>query len=67
MHYRGIGVEKRPQRAIRFFTRAANRGNAHAQYLLGKHYLENQKNIPRALGWLIQAANNGHLQAEKLQ
>jgi TPR repeat protein len=47
MYTRGQGVSKNASQAIKFYTRAANRGNVIAQYNLGYLYSEGDKIFPK--------------------
>ena len=47
MYTRGQGVSKNASQAIKFYTRAANKGNVIAQYNLGYLYSEGDKIFPK--------------------
>jgi TPR repeat protein len=62
MLYHGVGTEKDVAAAIVYFEKAARLGNVHAQYMLGKIYLDTgsgHENAEKALAWLSKAAGNG--------
>ena len=51
-----------------FLLKAANNGNAMAQFNIGQNYLHGNNGLPKnrtqALNWLRKASNNGHAQAK---
>jgi uncharacterized protein len=49
---------------IRWYTKAANQGDAIAQYRLGYHYRWLTKDYPKAIDWLKKAAQQGHVEAQ---
>ena len=56
------------EEAVRWFTMAADQGLAQAQYSLGLLYMQGQgvpQSIERANEWLIKAAEQGHVDAQK--
>jgi len=62
MLYHGVGIEKDVAAAIVYFEKAARLGNVHAQYMLGKIYLDTgsgHENTEKALAWFTEAAGNG--------
>lgn len=68
MYSQGRGVPKDTEKAQNLLeiqlVNKAKEGNAQANYLLGKHYLEQEKpNLGQAESYLKQAADNGHPQA----
>ncbi len=63
LHHRGEGVAKDTQRAIELYTRAAELGNAEAQFNLGNIYLLGEgvkADESWALTYYRQAAGQGH-------
>lgn len=68
MYYTGKGVPKRDYaKAAKWFRKAAEQGDAQAQYMLGQMNIHGQ-NIPRnckeAKKWLQMAAVQGYVQAQ---
>ena len=62
MLYHGVGTEKDVAAASVYFEKAARLGNVHAQYMLGKIYLDagsGHENAEKALTWFTKAADNG--------
>lgn len=67
MLYTGTGTEKDTAAAIEYFAKAAKLGNVHAQYMLGKIYLDTgsgHENVEKALAWLAKAADNDNALAQ---
>ncbi|HBV88463.1 MAG TPA: hypothetical protein DEF42_17910 [Desulfosporosinus sp.] len=67
MLYMGTGTEKDAVKAVDYLEQSAKQGNANAQYLLAKIYLEADnglKNVEWALEWLGKAAENDNTQAQ---
>lgn len=67
MLYTGIGTEKDIAAAIQYLAKAAKLGNIHAQYMLGKIYLDTgsgHENMEKALAWLAKAADNDNALAQ---
>jgi hypothetical protein len=63
MLYTGTGTEKDTAAAVVYFEKSARLGNIHAQYMLGKIYLDadsGHENIEQALRWLAKSADSGH-------
>lgn len=48
---------------IKWYTKAANQGDAIAQYELGSHY-EFTKEYKKAIEWLTKASEQGHIEAQ---
>jgi TPR repeat protein len=68
MHFLGLHVEQNYQRAYELYLMAANKNNAHAQWML--HYIHlnglGQKvSELEAKQWLLKAASNGHEKAKQ--
>ena len=66
----GAGTRRDLTQALEWMTRAAERGHAAAQYMLGSHYgaepgtvARGQIDEARALDWLVSAARQGHARA----
>ncbi len=66
----GIGVKRDAAQGLEWITRAAERGHAGAQFLLGSHYaadgvsvMGSQHDELRAMEWLFKAAQQGHPRA----
>ncbi len=49
---------------IKWYTKAANQGDAISQYQLGSHYKVLAKDYTKAIIWLKKAAQQGHIQAQ---
>ena len=67
MYDNGEGVVQNYEKAFEWYSKAANQGNAQAQYNLGSLYHNGQgveKNDKRAFEWYRKAANSGHSQAK---
>ena len=59
---RGLGIEKDPGEAIRWWRKAAENGSADAQYRLGQCYEDGkylEKNMDEAVKWWEKAAGQG--------
>ena len=70
LHREGRGTEKAPEKAVKWFRKAANYGDGdeEAQYQLGMMYLLGEgvkPNLKAGLKWLRKAARAGHEQARK--
>lgn len=67
MYRDGKGVTKNYNEAVQWYTKAAEHGNASAQYDLGLMYNEG-KGVPRdykeAAAWFTKAANQGLVEAQ---
>ncbi len=66
----GIGTKKNTTDALAWMTRAAERGHAGAQYMLGCHFAPEPGTAPRgqldearAMDWLYLASRQGHARA----
>lgn len=67
MLYTGTGTEKDIDTAIGYFEKADRLGNVHAQYILGRVYLDEDRgyrNSEKAVLWLSKAADNGSSPAQ---
>ena len=63
-YYNGDGVWQNYEEAFLCFKKAANQGNAEAQYFLGLFYEKGigvAKNEAKAVEWYVKASKNGHL------
>ena len=61
------GTKKDVDEAIRYLEKSARLGNVHAQYTLGKIYLEPDSghfNAEKAVQWLTKSAGNGNTPAQ---
>ena len=68
MYAEGAGTKTNPVLAVRWWRKAAQKGDAKAQYNLGSSYVEGDGvRANRRLGavWLKKAASRGHKKAEK--
>jgi TPR repeat protein len=68
MHFLGLHVEQNYQRAYELYLMAANKNNAHAQWML--HYIHlngfgREVSELEAKQWLLKAASNGHDKAKQ--
>lgn len=54
--------------ANEWYLKAADQGDANAQFNIGTNYLNGSNGLPKnriqALNWLKKSANNGHAQAK---
>ncbi|PPK80675.1 hypothetical protein BXY41_106266 [Lacrimispora xylanisolvens] len=67
MLYTGTGTQKDIDKAIYYLEKSARLGNANAQYMLGKIYLDvhcGKFNVEKALRWLTKASDNGNALAQ---
>ncbi|MEY8326040.1 MobP3 family relaxase [Lachnospiraceae bacterium 54-11] len=65
MLHTGTGTEKDDAEAAAYWERAAKLGNIHAQYALGKLWLENGSgNTAQAVRWITKAAEAGNAAAQ---
>ena len=66
MLYNGGGAERDTAIAVQYFTKSAELGNAHAQYMFGKLYLKdgNVDTVRLALQWLQRVADKGSVPAQ---
>ena len=67
MYYKGIGVKQDDAEALRWYTKAAEQGDADAQYHLGDRYYLGEgvkKDYAEALRWWKKAAEQGHARAQ---
>lgn len=62
----GYGVRKEPSRAQKYYIDAAKKGNAIAQYVLGKEFLKSRHSRSRKLGliWLKKSAEQEYPRAQ---
>lgn len=62
----GVGVLVSYQEAEKEFLKAAEQGNADAQFRLGLFYANNveNQNYPKAVKWYLKAAEQGHVEAQ---
>ncbi len=69
LHASGKGTRKNMAEALAWMTRAAQRGHAGAQFMLGAHFAADsgngQRDEARAMDWLYQAARQGHARAHQ--
>ena len=57
---KGQGIAKDAKQAVNWYTKAAERGHARAQFLLGRLYYAGRAvplDYKQALNWLTKAAN----------
>jgi len=62
-------LDNRLREAFSFLTKAGQSGHIGAQFIIGSMYQTGtmrEKNSDVALGWLLEAANNGHKKAQLL-
>lgn len=65
MLHTGTGTEKDDAAAADYWERAAKLGNVHAQYAMGKLWLENGSgNTAQAVRWITKAADAGNAAAQ---
>ena len=68
MYAGGQGIVQNSALANEWLLKAANNGNAMAQFNIGQNYLYGNNGLPKnrtqALNWLRKASNNGHAQAK---
>lgn len=65
MLHTGTGTERDDDAAADYWERAAKLGNVHAQYALGKLWLENGSgNTMQAVRWITKAAEAGNAAAQ---
>lgn len=65
MLHTGTGTERDDEAAAAYWERAANLGNVHAQYALGKLWLETGGgNTAQAVRWITKAAEAGNAAAQ---
>lgn len=65
MLHTGTGTERDDAAAADYWERAAKLGNVHAQYALGKLWLENGSgNTAQAVSWITKAAEAGNAAAQ---
>ena len=63
----GIGVDKDPSRAFKYYLQAAEKGNIRAQYCVGVYYFNGdgiEEDCKLAIAWFKKAAENGDLDAQ---
>ena len=67
MYETGRGVEQNEE-AVKWFQKAAEQGNATAQYILGVAYAEGkgvEQDYKEAVKWFQKAAEQGHAEAQE--
>lgn len=67
MYYKGQGVPKDYQEAVKWFSKAAQQGYAEAQYNLGLMYADGQgvpQDYTEAVKWFSKAAEEGYASAQ---
>jgi TPR repeat protein len=68
LYENGVGVLKDIEKSIDWYTKAAERGLAEAQYLLGEFYDNhsyiNERYQQKSAKWIEKAAENEHVQAQ---
>ncbi len=62
----GLGTQKNPDLARKYYIDAAKSGNALAQYTLGTYFVESRDQNSKKLGviWLSKAAEQGEVEAQ---
>jgi TPR repeat protein len=68
MYVNGEGVEKDLSEALLWYERAAEQGDANAQFMLGKMHAAGQgveQDLPQAYVWMNMAASAGHREAQE--
>jgi len=63
----GEGVERDLEKAIYWYTKAAEQGNASAQNNLGNSYFKGEgveRDVEKAMYWLTKSAQQGVIEAE---
>ena len=63
MYVRGVGVKKDEKIGYAWYRRAASKGHADSQYIVGD-LAELEGDYELALKWFSEAANQGHLRAQ---
>src|SRR5215471_16391558 len=66
MYWKGEGVLKDPDQAMKWFRASAVQGNADAQFFLGSIYLLPHKDIAEGVKWVRLAAEQGNQDAQWL-
>ena len=67
MYYHGEGIKQNDAEALRWFTKAAEQGDAEAQTNLGVMYLKGEgvkQDDAEALRWFTKAAEQGDAEAQ---
>ena len=67
MYQNGKGVKQNDQTAFKWYQKAAEQENHHAQFKLGQMYDNGQgvkQNYQTAIKWYKKAADQGHKQAQ---
>lgn len=54
----GIGVEKSQEKAIHYYTLAADQGDLDSQYTLAKKLLDNNQSLQKAIHYLKKVERN---------
>lgn len=63
MYYSGIGTEVNHEKAVYWYEKAAEQGDAEAQYYLGDMYYKGEgtaADLKQALVWMEKAAEQGY-------
>ncbi|KAF5087316.1 Sel1 repeat protein [anaerobic digester metagenome] len=65
-HYWGYGTQQNRQKALQFYHKAAQKGSAHSQYMLGYIYGYDvtPPDFKKAARWFKEAARQGHSDAQ---
>src|SRR5499427_11055659 len=66
MYWKGEGVLKDPEQAMKLFKASAMQGNADAQFFLGSIYLLPHKDVAEGVKWLRLSAEQGNQDAQWL-
>ncbi len=62
----GDGVERSAEKAAHWFEKAAEQGNAEAQFELGMSLASTADTFEKGKFWLVKAGESGHLRAQKM-
>ena len=68
MYEKGDGVEKNKEKAVKWYRKGAKRGDANAQYNLGRMYEKGdgvEKNKEKAVEWYQKGAEQGNIDAQR--
>jgi TPR repeat protein len=66
MYWKGEGVLKDPEQAMKLFKASAMQGNADAQFFLGSIYLLPHKDVAEGVKWVRLSAEQGNQDAQWL-